>query len=333
MPFGGLGGGIAFPSPPTASVAVPLPSEFGAGLPAFERSSTVTVGPQQVQNVGLQRGLRVVFEVKRTLKAKEPNTCDLKVWGLSDSTLATIAQASTKSTVVAAPPTGIPGVAGKPVKVIPVQIDAGYVGQTSTIFLGEMRSAQSVTDGPEIITELNTGDGDVALGLQRMNASFLAGTTPQQVVQALLAQAGIGSGNLAAALPIFARAQGTLFVRGVTLKTNPARALADICASVGLEFSIQNGAAQFLSLGQPLAGKALLISPTSGLIGTPTVDTVGICSFVSLILPGLNPGAPVQLDSKFVQGTFRILSVEYSGDTWGNEWYCKCEAASQGVAP
>jgi len=144
---------------------------------------------------------------------------------------------------------------------------------------------------------------------------------------------GIGTGNLAAAIPVFQRAQGTLFVRGLTIKGNAAQALVDICASVGLEFSVQNGAAQFLPHGQPLAGQAYKLSSSSGLIGSPTVDTAGICSFVSLLIPGLNPGAPVAIDGEFVQGNFRILSAEYVGDTAGNEWYVKAEAASLGIAP
>jgi hypothetical protein len=316
------------------SPSVPLPAVASpSGFSTFLRSSTVTVGTTQIQNIGLQLGLRVQFSVKRTLKPKEPNTADLKVWGLSPTTRAALAQGAQKTTIIAAPPAGIPGVQGAPVSVIPVQIDAGFIGATSTLFLGEMRSAQSVTDGPEIVTELNTGDGDTALALQRMNATFLAGTTPEKVVRQVLAQMGIGAGNLAAALPVFARAQGTLFVRGLVMKGSAAQALIDICASVGLEFSVQNGAAQFLPLGQPLAGQAYKLSSNSGLIGSPTVDTSGICSFVSFLLPGLNPGAPVVIDSEFVQGTYRILSAEYVGDTAGNEWYVKAEAASMGLAP
>jgi hypothetical protein len=318
---------------PAQTPAVPLSGEFAPGLPAFNRSSTVTVGTKQITNVGQERGLRVSFNVKRTLKAKEPNTANLKIWNLAPSSLAALATSTQKSTIIGAPPTGIPNALGVPVQIIPVQIDAGYVGQVSTIFLGEMRSAQTVTDGPDTVTELNTGDGDVALQLQRINAQFLPGTTPLAVVQALLAQMGVGIGNLATIKPTLTSAQGTLFAKGLIKKGNPARILADICSSLALEFSIQNGAAQFASLGQPLAGQAVKLTPGSGLIGSPTVDTAGIMSCVSLVLPGLAPGLPLQVQSEFVSGTYRILSVEYTGDTWGTDWYCKIEAASPGIAP
>ena len=317
----------------SSGYAVPLPDQVEGGYPVFNRSSIVTVGPVQVQNIGQQLGLDVSFNIKKTLKAKEANTCDLKIWNLSQASLLQLGMASQVSTIFAAPPTGTPYVLGKKVSVIPVQIDAGYVGHTSTIFLGELRSAQSVTDGPDIVTEMNTGDGDMALQIQRINQSFAQGTTPVTVVNALLAQMGIGSGNFAAVQSIFARASGPMFQGGLILKGNAAVHLADICSSVGVEFSIQNGQAQFLPIGQPLAGQAYLLSSDTGLVGNPTCDTLGIMSCVAFILPGLVPGAPIEVQSVFVNGNFRIISVEYVGDTRGNEWYAKLECASFGISP
>ena len=255
-----------------SNVATTLPNIVQDGFQAFLRSSTITVGNIQIANIGLTTGLDVEFSVKRSLKANEPNTCDLKIYNLSDASRKSIAQAAQKSTIVQAPPTGIPTVAGQPVSIIPVKIEAGYVGHTSTIFLGEMRSAQSVTDGPDIVTELNTGDGDTAIALQRINQSFAAGSTPLQVVQALLTQLGVGNGNLAAVTPTFNTAQGSLFAKGLVVKGNAAQHLTDICASVGLEFTIQGGQAQFLTMGQPL--HRARGNPCGGYGGHPLVRDV-----------------------------------------------------------
>jgi hypothetical protein len=314
---------------------IELDDELINGFSVFDRSCTITVGPIQIQNIGQQQGLDVEFTVKKTLKAKEANTCDLKIYNLSAASLNQLGMAAQTSTVIQAPPSGLSGqVTGNPVKIIPVQIDAGYVGNTSTIFLGEMCSAQSVTDGPDIVTELNTGDGKTALQLQRINQSFMQGTTPVQVVTALLSAMGLtGTGNFASVQNLFTSAPSPLFQRGMVMKGNPARMLADICFGVGVEFSIQNGQAQFLSNGQPYAGEAYLLTPNTGLVGTPTVDTAGILSCMSFIFPGIVPGGPIAVQSVFVNGTYRILSVEYTGSTWGNEWFCKIEAGAYGVAP
>ena len=318
---------------PSSGYSVPLAQVSAAGFPIFNRSSTITVGPLSIKNIGSQSGLDVSFQIKSSLKSKEPNHCDLKVWNLSADSLMQLGMSAQPSTIVAAPPTGVPSANGQPVQIIPVRIDAGYVGHTSTIFLGELRSAQSVTDGPDIVTELNTGDGDVALQLQRISANFAQGSTPLAVVQALLTQMGTGQGNLAAVKSLFQNAQGALFQSGAVLKGNAATHLSDICSSVGVEFSIQGGQAQFLPLGQPLAGQAYLLSPGTGLVGTPTVDTAGICSCTSFILPGLVPGSPIQVSSVFVNGLFRIVSCEWVGETRGNSWYCKIEAQRFGLAP
>jgi hypothetical protein len=319
-------------APPT----VPLSSIVEEGIPVFDRSSTVIVGPIQIQNVGSTQGLDVSFRIKRGLKAKERNTCDLKIWNLSQNSLAQLASSAQATGSTYSPPKGYPNVAGKPVTVIPVQIDAGYVGHTSTLFLGELASAQTVTSGADFVTELNSGDSQTGLVLQRINVNVQPGTSPVTVAKQLMSQMGFaGLGNFAAVQSLFTSAPGasSLYQRGGILKGNAAFRLQSLCASVGVEFSIQNGQPQFLALGQPLAGEAYLLSPTTGLVGTPTCDNAGIMNCTAFLVPGLVPGAPINVQSAFVNGLFRILSVEYVGETNGQPWYAKLQAGSLGVAP
>jgi hypothetical protein len=302
-------------------MTVGIPSAMQQGsVPLFLRSSTVTVGNTQIQNIGLQQGLDVEFKVVRSLKPTDPNTCDLKIYGLSDDTQQQLANASQ-----AYKPAG-----GPTTKVIPVRIDAGFVNNTSTIFLGEMRAAETTKDGQETETELSTGDGDDALVIQRISQSFAPGATPVQVVQALLSQMGVGQGNLGAVKPILAGS--SMFTLGVNLKGNAAETLTKICASAGLEFSLQNGQAQFLPRGQPLAGEAYLLGPNTGLWGSPTVDTKGVMQCQCALLPGLAPGVPVQIQSAYVQGLFRITTITTTGSTAGGDWSHQIEAKRFGAA-
>lgn len=298
---------------------------------AFSRSCTIWIGGVQIQNIGGPQGLRTSFMVRKSLKANESNTCDLSLYNLSDATRKIIEQSAQRAGNAASPPNAFSKATTQTVNVIPVRIDAGYVGHTSTIFLGEMRSAQTVTDGPDDITELNAGEGDAAALIARINKSFPAGSTAMQVVSSLLTQMNVGQGNLASAVSTLSGAP--LFQQGAVLKGSASRIMRDVCRSVGLEFSIQRGMAQFLLAGQPLSGSAYLLSSSTGLIGSPSVDTANIMSCVSLMFPGLVPGAPIQVNAKFVQGTYRILSTEITGDTSSLEWYTKIEAAAFGVAP
>ena len=301
-------------------MTVGLSSALAQGsIPLFLRSSTVTVGTTQIQNIGLQQGLDVEFKVVRSLKPTDPNTGDLKIYGLSDDTQKQLENASQ-----AYKP------AGPTTKVIPVRIDAGFVGSTSTIFLGEMRAAQTTKDGKETETELSTGDGDDALVIQRISQSFAPGASPVAVVQALLKQMGIGQGNLGVVSALLNASP--MFTFGVNLKGNAAEQLTKICASAGLEFSLQNGQAQFLSLGQPLAGQAYLLSPNTGLWGSPTVDTKGVLQCQCALLPGLGAGVPFQIESAYIKGLFRITTITTTGSTAGGDWSHQIEAKRYGLA-
>jgi hypothetical protein len=296
----------------------------------FSRSCTITVGTVQIQNVGLTTGLDVWFKVKRTLQAKEPSTADLKIWNLSDATRAVI-ESYTQSGV--ASPAAAPGSKlGGLQAIVPVKIEAGYVGNTSTLFLGEMRSAQTVADESDLVTELNTGDGDEAKLLARSSASFGAGANALIVAKKLLADMGCGVGNIATVSSILQAAP--LFAGGYVLKGNCMSHLSDLALSCGLEVSIQGGVAQWTTLGQPLGGQAYNLNADTGLIGSPTVDTKGVLNATCQLLPGINPGDPIVLSAKYVKGTFRVTSIETTGGTWaGQPWEHSIEAKRVGLAP
>ena len=295
-----------------------------ASIQLFSRSSVITVGTIQVSNIGQSIGLDAWFQVRRSLKANEPNTCDLRLYNLAPSTLSALAAA----TQTVPSPANAPG---SPLTVVPVKIVAGYEGGTSTIFLGEMRSAQTITDGADNVTELTTGDGDFATILARSVASFPPGTNAYTVAVKMLADMNLGQGNLSTVAPIM-RASN-LYSGGVVLKSSSWDHLRDLCASCGLEVSIQGGVAQFMPLGTPLIGQAYLLSSDTGLIGSPSVDTKNVLTCKTEMLPGIAPGVAIQLSSKYVKGTFRVTSVTTTGDTAGDDWCHEIEAKPQGWAP
>ena len=156
-----------------------VPETVVQGIPTaalFSRSSTVKVGTKEILNVGQQIGLDVWFQVKRTLKPNEPNTCDLKIWNLSDTSLKQLAQATQSVSIASAP--------GGKVQVIPVSIVAGYESNTSSLFLGELRAASTVRDGEDFVTEIMSGDGDDAQIIARINQMVPKGSSAFTVAQA-----------------------------------------------------------------------------------------------------------------------------------------------------
>jgi hypothetical protein len=286
----------------------------------FGKSCTIQVAGLLIP-AGQGTGLDVVFTVRRGVKVTQqalkpqPNTCDLQIFNLNPDHRKQL-EAST--------------VPGKGTKVVPVIISAGYKARVSTIFSGELRAAHSVPDGAgTFTTELNTGDGDDALTQTRLTVALAAGSSAQQGLDKIVAALGVGKGNAAGAIARSAQQAlaAQLFSRGVVLKGSAAELMTDFCRSVGLDWSIQNGALQLTSLGQPMKGSAILIDGTHGMIGSPTVDTKGILSVETEMIPDMFPGALLSMQSTYVKGGYRVLSVETHGDTAGDEWGHKVEAA------
>ncbi len=286
------------------------------------RSCTVTVGTVKVANIGKASGLDVWFSVRRSLRPKESNTCDLRLYGLSDKTRKAIEASSQPSTAVQSAP-------GVPSTIVPVKIEAGFLGNVSTIFLGEMRSAQTMTDGPDNVTELTTGDGDTAGILARSTASFGPGANAYVVAKRLLQDMKCGAGNIESFAQVLRASP--LYGGGAVLKGNSLAILKDLASSCALEVSLQGGVAQFVNLGQPLKGEAYSLSSDTGLIGSPSVDTKGVLTCETLMLPGMNPGSPIQMAAKYVTGLYRVVSVETTGDMSGNDWKHDIEARRYGT--
>lgn len=286
-----------------------------------QRVCHVTVGTLLLEGTE-GTGLDVEFNIRKNLKP-EPNSCTLKIYNLN----ADHRYALEQSTTVITGPQTPPGSGGT---VVPVRIDAGYASGTSQIWLGELRASQTQHVGPNYITVLTTGDGDKAITRQRVNVAMGPGTTSATAMRTLMQALGIGTGNLPKALNLL-NTQGSaqLYANGAMLKGLAADHMTDLVRSAGLEWSIQNGTLQVLNLGQPLAGQAVLISEATGMVGSPTVDTKGILTFTTLMVPDIKPGVPVAVSAEFNQGQqqgYRVIACEYTGDTMGQEWYVKAES-------
>jgi hypothetical protein len=49
------------------------------------------------------------------------------------------------------------------------------------------------------------------------------------------------------------------------------------------------------------------------------------------MLPGLGPGSPISVSSAYVQGLFRITTIETLGETAGEQWQHSIEAKPYGL--
>lgn len=259
-----------------------------------------------VEDIDLS-GFDAAFQVTRTTKPT-PNTAEVRVYNLGQSLrreLATQAKAG-----------------------LYVSIAAGFAGRLCQIYRGDLRDAFSVREDTGWVTTISSGDGEKARRTARVRRAFPKGTKVEVMLRALTESLGVGLGNTVSGLFGGQKlAHGSSeFVSGTVAHGNAATQLTALLNSVGMEWSIQDGALQVLDKGAPLPGEALVLTPETGLVGSPEPGNKGTMKAAVLLMPGLQPGAKVLVDTSEVRGLFRIERIDYSGDTAQDDWLAHIEA-------
>lgn len=276
--------------------------------------------------------LDIEFVVKKSLRP-EPNTCSLTVFGLHEdhrqavealnlydpkkikgaSKTALLSEVQLKRHV---------GVGRAPKKgAIAVELEAGFVGARSLIFLGDLRRGITKYEGPETRLELEGEDGGRSILSSRVNHSFPPGTRQMDVVRECAQAMGVGLGNIVA---IEQHLRGS-YSHGTSVNGQASDVLTGILRRQGISYSVQSGVLAFRRAGEGLVTKGYLLQDGTGLVGHPERDAGGGLMVTSLILPDLAPGVYIQLNSRDFKGSYLVKAIEYRGQSAGNEWYAVLE--------
>ncbi len=247
------------------------------------------------------RALRMAFKVEKTLKA-HPNQAEIKIYNLAPDSRARMQ------------------------KDLAVSIQAGYAEDVNLIFIGTMRKVDHPKVGPDVITHARIGDGEKEIKKARINTSFKGKVNPEQVLKKLLEATGLKAGNALKK----ARAgdiDGALkeITTGVVLSGNPYEIMQSTARNLGYDLSVQDGAVVMLGEDETLDYSAFLLSPTTGLVGSPEQGEKGVIKAQSLLNGELIPGREVVLKSAQFDGSCRIEKVTFLGDTHGTDWFANLE--------
>lgn len=257
-------------------------------------------------------GLRISFDIEKTNEGV-PNPAKIEVYNLSDKSRSMLEDTGTR-----------------------IILSAGYKDAFGVIFSGNIvrgkhkkkRKLQKAKralvthryEGVDIVTEVEAADG----GNKYRNAytvrAYPPGTKVAEVVKSLATDFGMPA-NIDFS-SIDSKAQ---YANGHSIGQETRYALDDICKTFGLEWSIQNEVLQIISKDKTTKAGAILLNPKTGLIGSPVKTTAG-CDFESLLQPSLAPGCQVKIESKFVNGMFKVRKVTHMGDSMDGDFLSKCEA-------
>ncbi len=258
-----------------------------------------------------QIGLRIVFKVTKTSQ-KEPNTLEGMIYNLSPTTRAALQQ-----------------------KGVRLLLEAGYVATgLAQVFVGDVRTIDHIRDGADWKTIIKCGDGERAFRYSRISESFAAGATMFDVVKRAANSMGVALGNTAAQAAKLA----TPLYHGWVSHGAASSALDKAVKSLGYDYSIQNGVLQILAPNESLAQSIPVVSPQTGLIGSPEMGSPekkgepSLLKFKALLMPEALPGGRVQVISERYNGIFRTRKVDHSGDTMGGSWYSEYESIQDTTA-
>ncbi len=253
--------------------------------------------PQRIVEVriGLPGAVALAFRdlfIDATIKRGNggtPNKATINISNISQGTLALLEQ---------------PGLV--------VQVLAGLDIPTP-IFTGDIGSRGMISKitGPVRVTRIEAADGRRIYKRARFSRSYPAQTTRDVILPDLLASFAIPVGPLPPLPPVS-------YPAGYAFGGNARAALTELLDGDAI-WSIQDGAMHLALAGQPMPGNALLITPATGMRGTPERTKRGL----KVSIPVANQARinqPVVVQSAEVTGEYRAVSVEHRFDNRAGPW-------------
>lgn len=281
----------------------------------YIRRASLTLGANE-GGVGLDLSeLRFKF-VTRQQDIQSPNTCDIRVYNVSDEVAQLVKEEFSR-----------------------VVLQAGYQdGNFGTIFDGNIkqfrRGRENETD---TYLDILAADGDQAYNFAVVNKTLAAGSSSSDHADAAIdsmKQYNVDRGYVSGV-------QGVPSLPRAKVLYGLARdVLRDAAASMGVTWSIQNGQVQLIPLAGYLPDEAVVLTAKTGMIGLPEQTLDGI-HVKCLLNPRIRIGSRIQLDNRSIQwyrinmqytainfvpkfdddGFYRVLVSEHAGDTRGMQWY------------
>lgn len=260
-------------------------------------------------------GLHIKFSIKKA-DAQTPNTAEIRVYNVAETTVARIRKEFSR-----------------------VVLQAGYETNLGVIFDGNIKQVRfGRENGTDTYIDIAAGDGDDAYNYAVVNTTLAAGASQRDQINAAaspMSERGVKPGYIG-------ETGETKLARGKVMYGMARDYMRQSAEASDTTWSIQDGKLQFVPNTGVLPNQAVVLNSKTGLVGQPEQTNDGIKARC-LLNPMLKIGGKVQINEKDVaqakladtskdaqankpadiaaDGFYRLLVVEHSGDTRGNDWY------------
>lgn len=300
-------------------------------MPRFDPVYRLLVGKPGQQGREILPPLHMTFEVEKDTE-EDPNYAKIRVWNL---------RKETRDELVT--PDNF------------VVLYVGYAEEAGPILLtaGTLVYGYSYHDGPDVVTELEILDGYANLRDTVVSLGYGPGVRARQIITEIAKQMGLH-------LVMADDEPDRVWKNGFSYYGIAHRALHKVTSGTGLEWSVQNNELQVITRRGTTPRQGIVLAADSGLIGYPvrtrkgarekakvTDEKTGKAKNItsakqqkdgwrvtSLILPTVNPGDLVKLESRSVDAWFRVETVKHSGDYGGTgEFLTELELVEPNAPP
>jgi len=272
----------------------------------FDRFYEFTAGAPGGTGFSVGKGdpmpLRINFAIEKA-DTETPNTGRISIWNLNPEHLAILNESDCM-----------------------VTLRAGYKrGHVTQVCVGTVVYCKTIMDGGDRETVIEISDGRIPLRDTYVALSYSGVVNSKKIIENIAEYMGV-------AVTFSHNAQFTDFPNGFAF-VGPGRvALDKACATSGLQLQIYNGVLQVKNSRDTMDRNVYVLSPETGLIGIPKRIIYGEEAAgkgaqpgweVTYLLNGaINISDFVRVESRFVNGFFRVKWIETNGDNIRGGWEC-----------
>lgn len=242
------------------------------------------------------RGLRIAFEVIKQ-DGQSLNTCKLTIYNATVTTSQATRRAGTT-----------------------LQLFAGYGDAAGLIFLGDVTRSGYFKERPETRLELESGDGQAAR-TKSVSTSLKGEQKVGGVLEQLAQVAGLSLD--ASAVDVDVSLPST---SGVTLTGQALTQVNRIARANRYDWTIEDGRIVLTPKGAATQLPALVVSPSTGMVGSPAPGEGGRVVVKMLLNPELRLRRIIKLESADYNGFYLVRRIRHAGDSgWASEYYSEVE--------